>query len=327
VNKSVDIIMMTYNHEKYIEKAIQGVLIQETDFPIRLFIANDASSDRTKEICDAYAQKYPDKIVHICNKENMGGQKNFESTFKRCSSKYIAMCEGDDYWTDPLKLQKQIDFLEANPDYAITHHRLRKIYEDGKQGETLSPQVKETTTFEDLALEHHIGTLAVVYRNHLFNEFPEWFEKMSFGDYVLFLLVAEHGKIKYFDEPMAVYRIHNQGISSGANVSEKMITWIITLKQCREYFHPRAYSEFTESLAWNYPGLCFHLFKDGEYVLYRKYFLESLKYARKYSLKLVVSLTARYFLSYAPFTNSLYEKVKEKITGKNKVSDVTYNEN
>jgi len=115
----VSVYMITYNHESYIAQAIEGIMMQQTDFPIELVIGEDCSTDRTREICLEYQDKYPEIIRLLLPEKNIGIYKNSKSTFIECKGKYIAICEGDDYWTDPLKLQKQVYFLETRPDFAL----------------------------------------------------------------------------------------------------------------------------------------------------------------------------------------------------------------
>src|SRR5690349_16516557 len=108
----VSVCMVTYNHEKFIEKAIEGVLMQETDFDVELVIGEDFSTDQTRSIIEKYQQKYPGKIIIAPSEHNLGMMKNFVNTLNTCTGEYIALCEGDDFWTDPTKLQRQVEFME-----------------------------------------------------------------------------------------------------------------------------------------------------------------------------------------------------------------------
>src|SRR5438094_537303 len=128
---SVSICMITYNHEKFVAEAIESVLKQKTTFPIELVIGDDKSTDSTPAIIKGYAEKYPGILKVRYNKENAGVVLNTVKTIEECSGKYIAMLEGDDYWTDPLKLQKQVDFLEKNPDFACSFHNVM-VLKSGK---------------------------------------------------------------------------------------------------------------------------------------------------------------------------------------------------
>ena len=125
--KMVSVVMPTYNHEKYIARAIESILSQKTDFEYELVIGDDASSDRTQEIIWHYASQYPDKIKVICRKKNLGALKNSIGIIRKCQGKYLATCEGDDYWIDNEKLQKQVDFMEANPEYSMCYTAVKLI--------------------------------------------------------------------------------------------------------------------------------------------------------------------------------------------------------
>ena len=117
----VSVVMITYNHEKYIQQAVEGVLMQQTDFPIELIIADDASPDQTEKIVTTIKKKHPNGnwIKYTRHLQNKGMTENFMWALGQAQGKYIALCEGDDYWTDPYKLQKQVDFLEANEEYGL----------------------------------------------------------------------------------------------------------------------------------------------------------------------------------------------------------------
>jgi len=121
----LSIVTITYNHEPFIAKTIEGVLMQQVNFPIELIIAEDCSTDGTRAICQQYAEQYPELIRLITSESNVGAIANERRAMLAARGKYIAFCEGDDYWTDPLKLQKQVDFLESHPDYSVTFHRCK----------------------------------------------------------------------------------------------------------------------------------------------------------------------------------------------------------
>jgi len=120
------IICVTYNHAQYIRQALDGFLMQKTTFPYEIIIADDCSSDGTSAICAEYEERYPDKIRHLKGEYNVGGVENERCAIEASQGEYIAVCEGDDYWIDPKKLQKQVDFLDAHPDYSVTWTRYEK---------------------------------------------------------------------------------------------------------------------------------------------------------------------------------------------------------
>ena len=314
----VSVAIITYNHEKYISQAIDGVLQQKTTFPIELIIGEDCSTDKTREICLSYQKKFPEIVTVLCPERNLGAHENFVVTFNRCQGKYTAICEGDDYWTDSLKLQKQVDFLEANPDFAICFHDVTVIYEDENRPPNLlhNGKLQDTTTFEDLAKENFIPTPSCVFRTDLFKRFPDWYYQMSLGDWILHLIVAQHGKIKYIDEPMGVYRIHGQGAWGNKPIQKRLFDLTKVLKNCREYFYPRGYREFTQALKDNYRQLSislFPLFEHGDYKEFRHYFYRIIKFESSIPLRMFIALTIRYFLSYIPFLRD-FSKYRTKVT-------------
>ena len=227
-NPLVSVIMITYGHEKYIQKAIEGVFLQKTNFPVEFIIANDNSPDHTDNIVKQVIKNTPDNVQvrYTKHEVNKGMNPNFTWALKQAKGKYIAICDGDDYWIDENKLQKQVDFLEQNPNYAICCHNVYFL-----NGETISPQspydkenTQDTYTLDDLASKNMIPTLSAVFHNLNIN-FPNWYYSSPMGDYPLFLWTAKNGKIKYFKEKMGVYR-QNTGVWSG---KQKDYTKIISV--------------------------------------------------------------------------------------------------
>jgi glycosyltransferase len=212
----VSVIMITYGHEKYIQKAIEGVFLQKTNFPVELIIANDYSPDNTDELVKEIIKKSPPNIQvrYTKHEANKGMNLNFIWAYQQVKGKYVAVCEGDDYWTDENKLQKQVDFLEQNPDYSISCHSV--YFLNGNTLSSESPYDKENTqetyTLNDLASRNLIPTLSVVFRYFDIN-FPDWYLSSPMGDYPLILWIAQKGRIKYFKEKMGVYR-QNVGVWS-----------------------------------------------------------------------------------------------------------------
>lgn len=239
----VSVTCNTFNHENFIHKAIGGFLLQQTTFPVEIIIHDDASTDKTTEIIEEYAKKYPEFIFPILQKENQfskGIKISATYVFPNARGKYIALCEGDDYWTDPLKLQKQVDFLEANKDFAICHHNMQVIYEENTTEPHLSnpPDQKEVTTIEDLAHGNYIYTASCVFRNGLIGEFPGWYSKCPIGDYPLHMLNARSGKIRYLPDIMGVYRVHLGGIWENKDMVYRMSKWVELMDRMKDQFSP-----------------------------------------------------------------------------------------
>ncbi len=168
---TVSICMSTYRHEQFIQQAIEGVMMQQTTFRIELVIGEDCSDDGTRLICEAMEQKYPDRIRLLPSDTNYGQNHNLARTLFACNGIYIALCEGDDYWTDPLKLQKQVDFLEQNHDYVLCFHPVNTVDNNGKLLCYSRPS-GSTTCFRQEQLYHvFVPTLALLFRNCL-HHFP-----------------------------------------------------------------------------------------------------------------------------------------------------------
>lgn len=214
--------IITYNQQEYIKDCLEGAINQVLDYDYEIVIGDDCSTDNTLAICREYANKYPDKIRLLPRENNLGMAKNWAATIKECQGKYIAMCEGDDYWTDPGKLQKQVNFLEANPDYVISFHKVSVLKTNGEFVDDFLTNVPEG--YEDIQVlaerGNYIHTPSVVFRNNV-TDFPIEFEQSPIVDYFLYMMLAEHGKIKYSEEKMCVYRF-GIGIYSGAQMLRKI---------------------------------------------------------------------------------------------------------
>lgn len=202
----VAIEMITYNHEKYIAQAIESVLIQETSFPYKLIICEDGSSDNTAQICLDYKNKFPDKIDLHLNQTNSGVKINARKLHNlsfNSGAKYIAILDGDDYWLQPSKLQKQVDFLEKHPEYVLCFHKMKILEPDGKVVEDyITETPKNYESLETLAARgNYIHTPSVVYRNIL-GSLPPEFDEVFFGDYFMHMMLGQHGKLKLLNEQM-----------------------------------------------------------------------------------------------------------------------------
>jgi glycosyltransferase involved in cell wall biosynthesis len=208
--------------------------MQQTDFQYEVLVGEDGSSDGTREICKEYAAKNPDKIrLFLNDRKNViyidgrpTGRWNFINLLKNAKGKYIALLDGDDYWTDSHKLQRQVDFLEGHSELVICFHWAEWL--DEESGQIMHwkygpPVIKPYYTIDDL-LEHSnfIPTCSVMFRNGLLGKFPDWYFKSEIGDFPLHIMNAQHGKIGFLDEPMAVYRRHKEGRHGGQTPSQNL---------------------------------------------------------------------------------------------------------
>jgi hypothetical protein len=234
----VSINCVTYNHEPYIRDALDGFLIQQTDFPFEILIHDDASTDGTADIIRGYEKRYPHIIKPIYQIDNQYSQGNKPGIInrKRARGKYIAMCEGDDYWTDSFKLQKQVDFLERTPSYSLCFCNVNVVYDDqakqshpGYMNRKMPTQYLRTiriprrsSGLRTLAKGNYIHTPGVLFRNWIREHgLPPYLLSTPIGDWPLHLRTASFGQCRYFPETMAVYRVREGGVWSSQRSSEQ----------------------------------------------------------------------------------------------------------
>lgn len=215
----VSVICTVYNHESYLRDCFNGFIIQQTSFPIEILVHDDASTDNSASIIQEYTANYPDIFKPIYQKENQfsKGKDIFQITVTQAQGKYIALCEGDDYWTDPLKLQKQIDILESNPDVTLVHTGFYNVDSNGqifhrKKYEQYQEISKKETGLTQLLNWNYILTVSVVMRKDvisstLFKGSP------LFYDYTNFLGAAFLGRIKYIPDKTCAYRQNPNGLT------------------------------------------------------------------------------------------------------------------
>lgn len=221
----VSICIPTYNHVSYISQCIDSILMQQTTFDYEILIGEDNSTDGTRELCKEYARNNQDRIrLFLRSQEDKiwingkpTGKYNTLSTRKSARGKYIALCDGDDYWTDQNKIQKQADFLEANPKYVITYHDARIVDEANNflSNRGLPEKLKKDGDSYDIISGKWMPTLTVMFRNGLISEPTEIYNKILNGDTFLYTLLAPHGKAKYQSNiAPSHYRKHSGGIWS-----------------------------------------------------------------------------------------------------------------
>ncbi|MBC7694101.1 MAG: glycosyltransferase [Burkholderiales bacterium] len=260
----LSVCIITYNHINYIRQAIDSVLMQKVDFSWNLIIADDCSKDGTRDILLEYKQKYPELITLILQENNIGAARNWITLLSEPISKYIAYFEGDDYWTDPLKLQKQFNFLEANNSFSSCFHNTMVLKENN---ETIiyRDYDRDRYTIEDtlgnISLFH---TSSFVFRREAL-AFPSWIGEVRSGDMLLFTIIARLGDIKYLPETMSVYRKHGSGISSvrvdeGISMNENHI---LRLTYTNEFLDHK-YSKVIKQTVKKYKKELFYYTKLGK---------------------------------------------------------------
>lgn len=223
----VSICTLVYNHEAYLRECFEGFVMQQTSFAFEVLVHDDASTDGSVDIIREYTDKYPHIFKPICQKENQyskGVKVSATFQFPRAKGKYIALCEGDDYWTDPLKLQKQVDFLESHLDYVMCWHQCRLYYQEEDKF-TIDYPINgiETITSSDFLKGLSMPqTLTLLFKREAFD--LKVYEKAKFGgDIIMYYILLMHGMGHCLGEVMGVYRIHGRGVWSGANPEKKFL--------------------------------------------------------------------------------------------------------
>lgn len=212
----LSVLIITYNHVQFIAEALDGVLMQQADFPYEIVIGEDHSTDGTAEIVLDYQKRHPEKIRVLLATENFGkytgnGRLNFIRTLAACRGEYIAILEGDDCWIAPNKIQLQVHYLDQNGGCAICHHKVEYVsWPGGEKTREFPPPKYRTKQLEPraLAMFNYIQTCSVVFRRKWMPPLDEEFQSLKLGDWPLFALLNQHGWIGYLDRNMARYRVH-----------------------------------------------------------------------------------------------------------------------
>lgn len=220
------VLVVTYNHERYISQAIDSVLMQECSFDYEIVIADDCSTDSTKVILQRYAEKYPHKIRLIPTDLNLGVTKNYRRSFKECKGEYIAVLEGDDYWTSPFKLGRQVKFLHEHRECVLCFNRLIYFYEN--EGRFyFYPEFEIDRDYKlfmsiELIRNNFIGNFsACVYRKSAIEALDESLYNMKVYDWMFNIVISQYGMIGYLPEVMSMYRKHPKSTFAGKTVEQQ----------------------------------------------------------------------------------------------------------
>jgi len=226
----VSVSLITYNHEKFIRKAIDSVLNQKVNFRFEIIIGDDCSSDGTPAILQEYQKKYPEiiqLILHPRRYKEIPGRTNNLTNLYACRGKYIAMLDGDDYWINEDKLQRQVDFLEMNPEYSMSFHNSLVFWEDDTQPQFYHhdryPFLNEQSSFNHTEVAKYswfMQTSSLLFRSSAFVDLPEWFRKVYSADYALHLLISQSGKVKYLEDILSARRMNTNSFSSSHKRNE-----------------------------------------------------------------------------------------------------------
>lgn len=254
----VSIRTSTYNHGPYIRQCIEGVLMQKTNFSFEFIIGEDYSTDETRDIVFEYAKKYPDVIRVITADYNVGTKANGRRCIRACRGKYMAICEGDDYWIDPLKLQKQVDLMESNPQYGMCYAQVKSYYQNNREfGEIRG---ENFISFENLLTKNTIPSLTCLIKISLSKKYMEDVnpsaQNWKMGDYPMWLWFAHESSIAFIPEVVGVYRILDKSACHSLSPINK-VQFIVNTYEIRSFFaerfaSPRLPQILDKIFWWNY---------------------------------------------------------------------------
>ena len=301
----VSVSMIAYNAEAYVADALESVLRQKTDFPFEMVVGEDCSKDITRSICDAYAAKYPGVIRLLPSEKNLGITCNAARTLKECRGKYIGICDGDDLWSDPLKLQKQVAFLEKNPGHGLVYTDINLIDEHGQPilddpHLELRKSYASGEVFFKLLRTNFINISTVLFRRQFLEGYEIDTDRSSIYDYPLWLHICMQSKAGYLNIKSSSYRKHRGGTTSSPD----------DLRRYRKRFQ---YNLFDTLLAFDKSNTS-HINSDDRAFLFRK--LLSLA-ARNYgTLKMrmqILPLLPKYFPGFPQLLDILILKSKQRL--------------
>ncbi len=221
-NPKVSVVTITYNQERYIERSIRSVLNQHTSFSVEHLVADDCSTDSTIPILRRLAAENPSQLTLHLRTHNVGVLRNFCDAYHTASGEYVAFVEGDDYWIDPRKLQKQVELMDARPDCSLCFHPA--VYVDelaSPTGVIHPPSHQNEWTLEQVADANPVQTCSMMVRRSAVPMLPELFLGLRLGDWPLCILAAREGTLVCLPDAMSAYRVHHQGVWSGMAIAKR----------------------------------------------------------------------------------------------------------
>lgn len=319
----VSVCCITYNHVGFISDALDGFLMQSTNFPLEVIVHDDASTDGTADVIREYERRHPDVIKPIYQTENQyskGIRVSATHVWPRARGKYIALCEGDDYWTDPLKLQKQVEFLEAHPECSMCFHRTELLFQ--ATGEMVIEREAYQRPYYEVGdvLSHslYIPTPSIMFRGALVKEFPAWYFQCPIGDIPLFALLAERGKLGVIDQVMSVHRVWSKSLWRSADAWAQQRMNRETFEALAQHFGPSYEKHWKIPLAQNYANQA-KLYADlddtaNAKIWIRKSISTSFCVREQWGDQLAM-LGRLYFARLYRFTKSLLSRVRSPLNG------------
>ena len=250
MNKKVSIVTLTYNHEKVIAQTLDSLLAQKTDFDFEILIGDDCSTDDTLKIIDSYRQKHPNKFRVLTSDKNIGLEQNYLRCYRACTTEFVAICDGDDYWIDPLKLQKQVDFLSRHSDYGLVG-TLIDFYDEETGVFTQGKRIEQdyiSYTIDDIIVANPLTSSSVLFRNELLQGFLSLYDAQpqalhNFIDYSLWMYFASQQKVAELNDVATVYRLSKASVSQNKDYVKQ---WAY---RKRNYKHYKFFRNYIKNLS------------------------------------------------------------------------------
>jgi glycosyltransferase involved in cell wall biosynthesis len=320
-NLVVSICCLAYNHELYIQECLEGFMMQKTNFKFEILIHDDASTDKTAEIIKKFEKQYPEIIKPIFQTENQFSKKIGSITsafnFPRVKGKYIAICEGDDYWTDPYKLKKQVEFLELNPDYGLVHtdcdyyiHHKNRFERNANENLLNNSKLNSSKELFDLLISgnYKIRTATVLFRKELLDVISTNRPRFLMGDTPMWLDFSQHTKFKYFEEVTAVYRVLVNSASHSPSL-KKNLRFSLSMAEMRLFYVKKYGFEIGKSLKERYNNALleykyvdvdyeelFPLIQPTKFQTFKMNHIDNKHFHRLFSLQFKTKRFSQYFL-------------------------------
>lgn len=270
----VSVALIVYNHEKYLQQAIESILMQKVNFKYEIIVGDDKSTDNSRKIILEYKEKYPDTFVLLFHEKNVGGTRNIYDTFMKARGKYIACLEGDDYWIDNMKLQKQVDFLDNNTDYLGVSHVIEARDNHGKylSQHPVSPSIVGKDASIELFLNGiYFSAVTTVFRNIFLDETKDYtiyYKAHKYvGDFTLCLILLDIGKIRILPDVMSVYRSRSEegesNYNSIRNGIQQYSDHIQLINVLNDYFNSKY--DFSKEYLTRSNLIIFNAIRNGKY--------------------------------------------------------------
>ncbi len=306
----VSVCVVTYQHKDFIRQCLDSILSQRVNFSYEIIIGEDGSTDGTREICQQYAEHYPDKVrlflrsrsevIYINGRPS--GRFNFIESYKATRGTYIALCEGDDYWTNNDKLQKQVTFLETNPDFTLTHTNVDHVDKVGNVTLPAPLHYKEVMTHDEVAGQITVQTLTMVFRRSALASFPPEYYKIFNADVFIVALLSEKGKVKFFTEVMGAYRKHGGGTFTGIDFMQKQSNKLDSLTALLHHFpSPKVKSGLRNSISRTYGRILYTLLSSHQYADFFRFLKKTIYFD-----------ITNFRFSFSHLVNHAIKKVKQK---------------